>query len=162
VINGRPTFHESGIGMTNAGADQVAVLDTLLVNASSDARMGTFYQIYYCYWPQMKTAGIGLANHFNDIFDWGKFGHGAFPGLFAATTARLRHKAAIQSIPVQSLTSRPIPARGIRRQRGPRKPASEWCNDAISDCDCGAVPDRPRVVHAAIMLAWRVRLVSGQ
>jgi hypothetical protein len=58
--------------MTNAGADQLAVLDTLLVNASSDARMGTFYQTYY--WPQMKTAGSGLANNFNDIFDWGKFG----------------------------------------------------------------------------------------
>jgi hypothetical protein len=58
--------------MTNAGADQVAVLDTLLVNASSDARMGTFYQTYY--WPQMKTAGSGFADNFNDIFDWGKFG----------------------------------------------------------------------------------------
>jgi hypothetical protein len=68
VINGRPDISRK----RDRKADQVAVLDTLLVNASSDARMGTFYQTYY--WPQMKTAGSGLANNFNDIFDWCKFG----------------------------------------------------------------------------------------
>jgi hypothetical protein len=111
--------------MTNAGADQVTVLDTLLVNASSDARMGTFYQIYYCYWPQMKTAGIGLANHFNDIFDWGS-GMGPFPDCLRQQLLVSVTKRPSKVYRYRSLTSRPIPARGIRRQRGPRKPAIEY------------------------------------
>jgi hypothetical protein len=147
------TFHESAIGMTNAGADQVAVLDTLLVNASSDARMGTFYQTYYC---QMKTAGSGLANNFNDIFDWGKFGQWGLSRTVCGNNCSPPSQSAYLKYTVRSLL------RGHRRHRGPRNPAIEWCNDAISDCDRCAVSDRPRVVHGAIMGARRVGLVSGQ